>query len=289
MADPATLADVQWGLGLAAGGSALMAFFVTSNLYVLSFIALALIVSVISIRRMMRGAAGLQLKIESAVSKHRVALVRQRRMLVRLDPYGNEILGAWNKEVAHFVESVILPTLTQSEFETAQNTATLNAMLDKLLFDPVAKAVKEKAAGDREFNSSMLPKEFEAHCAMVLSSVGWHATTTKATGDQGADVVAEKEGHRVVLQMKLLSTPVGNKAVQEAHSAKSHYKASAAVVVTNSSFTPSAQQLAQSTGVLLLHHSDLSELEAIVSGNDDAAQELKHQLAVAGFMPLMSR
>jgi restriction endonuclease Mrr len=88
---------------------------------------------------------------------------------------------------------------------------------------------------------------------------------TPASGDQGADVFAEKGDQRVVIQAKFHRAPVGNKAVQEAHSAKAHYRATAAVVVGNSRFTPSAQQLAQSTGVSLLHHMDLPQLSSLLN------------------------
>ena len=51
---------------------------------------------------------------------------------------------------------------------------------------------------------------------------------------------------------------VGNRAVQEAFAAKSFVGAQFAAVVTNASYTTSARQLAASTGVLLLHFTDLA-------------------------------
>lgn len=55
----------------------------------------------------------------------------------------------------------------------------------------------------------------------------------------------------------MYSNPVGNKAVQEIYTAKQHYGANNAIVVTNNTFTKSAKQLAKSTKVDLLHHEDL--------------------------------
>ncbi len=229
------------------------------------------------------------MNMHSSIKKQMNALVRQRQMLVRIDAYGNEITDKWHKEVARFVDSVLLPGMSKSERARVQaDQVTFNRALNVLLIWPVADEAKRRNVGNG-FDPTMNAREFEAHCARVLQSHGWQATTTAATGDQGADVIAEKKGHRVVLQAKLYNSPVGNKAVQEAHSAKFHYKASAAVVVTNSSFTASAQQLAQSTGVHLLHHSELPELEMTITDTDDAAQELSHKLALAGFMPGISR
>ena len=90
---------------------------------------------------------------------------------------------------------------------------------------------------------------------------------TKATGDQGADVIAEKDGTHLVLQCKFYSTPVGNKAVQEAFAAQHHYRATVSAVVTNATFTPSAIALAATTGVLLLHYSDLARLNVLINSS----------------------
>jgi restriction system protein len=96
-------------------------------------------------------------------------------------------------------------------------------------------------------------------------SHGWNTTVTKASGDQGADVVADKSGVRIVLQCKLYSGPVGNKAVQEAFTAQRHYAVHRSAVVTNAEFTKSARELASTTGVLLLHYSDLTRLDELLS------------------------
>jgi len=106
------------------------------------------------------------------------------------------------------------------------------------------------------------PFDFETYCAQVLSRAGWKTSTTKRSGDQGVDVLAEKDGKRVILQCKLYSHPVGNKAVQEAFAGARYVGAAGAVVVSNAGFTTSAKRLARSLGVHLAHHSELADLEA---------------------------
>ena len=69
----------------------------------------------------------------------------------------------------------------------------------------------------------------------------------------GADIIAEKDDRRVVIQCKFYNGTVGNKAVQEAYAAAAFQDAPYAVVVTNSVFTKSAHQLAHKNGVLLMH------------------------------------
>ena len=67
---------------------------------------------------------------------------------------------------------------------------------------------------------------------------------TPGSGNQGADIIAEKDDRRVVIQCKFYNGAVGNKAVQGAYAAAAFQDAPYAVVVANSVFTKSARQLA---------------------------------------------
>jgi len=111
----------------------------------------------------------------------------------------------------------------------------------------------------------MSPSEFEVFCAEELKRGGWNAHGSKVGRDQGVDVVGENNGARLVLQCKLYSQPVGNEAVQEVVAAKMDERAQHGAVVTNNRFTTAAQQLATSNGVLLLHYSDLREIESLLA------------------------
>jgi hypothetical protein len=94
--------------------------------------------------------------------------------------------------------------------------------------------------------------EFEDICATVLKDKGFKKVrVTKASGDQGVDILANKDGKKYAVQCKLYSRPVGNKAVQEVYAGMSYYDCDAAIVMTNSTFTKSAIDLAESTGVEL--------------------------------------
>ena len=65
---------------------------------------------------------------------------------------------------------------------------------------------------------------------------------------------------KMVIQCKQWSKSVGVKAVQEAHTAISYYRASQAIVVTTTGYTHAAKDLAKSTGVRLLSHTDLVDM-----------------------------
>jgi restriction system protein len=128
----------------------------------------------------------------------------------------------------------------------------------------VEEAIEEASYDDKGdvYSDDMNPVEYENMCADILSENGWVTRITSASGDQGVDVFAEKDGRSVVLQCKKYTSPVGNKAVQEAHAGRGFMGASAAAVVTNTSYTQSAKQLASTLGVLLLHHDELADISS---------------------------
>lgn len=105
----------------------------------------------------------------------------------------------------------------------------------------------------------MTGTEFEEFIAKLFNSMGYYSSTTKASGDQGIDVIAEKNGIKYGIQAKCYSGAVGNSAVQEAAAGKQFYGCDKVIVVTNNSFTKSAIKLAEANGVILWDRFILSE------------------------------
>ncbi|WP_458094994.1 restriction endonuclease [Roseomonas sp. WA12] len=110
---------------------------------------------------------------------------------------------------------------------------------------------------------TITPREFEQHCADALAARGWSVTLGRGSADQGVDVFARKGGRSVVLQCKLYTRPVGNKAVQEALAGRGYAGADGAAVVSNAPYTPAAHALAARVGVLLLHTADLARADTL--------------------------
>ena len=93
---------------------------------------------------------------------------------------------------------------------------------------------------------------FEFRCAEMLISRGFtDVELTKASRDQGVDIVARKGSELFAVQCKCYKKPVGNKAVQEVYAGMTYYGCTSAAVMTNSVFTDSAKELAESLGVEL--------------------------------------
>lgn len=192
-------------------------------------------------------------RIVDLTIQHVNALARKRSQLVYKDDYGCIESSRWEKEVETFWPKVIVPaTAGLPEIPSAfdDHLSIINAVLDHVVFETSGSVDAE----------SLDPIEYERFCAKQLEEDGWCTRMTLASGDQGTDIVATKNGLSVAIQCKKYSNPVGNAAVQEIIAGKAFEGTQYAAVVTNSTYTPHAIQLAQKTNVFLLHHSDLEVL-----------------------------
>lgn len=112
--------------------------------------------------------------------------------------------------------------------------------------------------------------EFENFIAVLFQKMGYSSEVTKHSGDQGIDVIAEKNGTKIGIQAKCYSGSVGNSAIQEVATGKNHYRLDKAIVVTNNFFTPSAFELAKSNSVILWDRNILKEkIEQAFSVTED--------------------
>nr|WP_181717856.1 restriction endonuclease [Sphingomonas sp.]QJS06591.1 type II restriction endonuclease [Sphingomonas sp.] len=112
-----------------------------------------------------------------------------------------------------------------------------------------------------------MPKDgidFEYWCASKLEEQGWATQISKASGDQGVDIEAFKDGVAIAVQCKRYSQPIGNKAVQEAYTGMVHYGAQLSAVIGTGGFTKSAIELAGNTGVLLLDADNISSFSDLI-------------------------
>lgn len=197
-------------------------------------------------------------KIKSIIFQHIDTLTVRRGQLIRKDPYGKLIFDSWIKEIQYFVQTQIIPKLLPYEAQTASSILIGIPMF-------IEHITNERQAENpvfQEFDDDMDPASFEFFCARQLEIAGWDARVTMRSRDQGIDVVAEKHGKKFVLQCKLYANPVGNKAVQEISAGRAHERADYAAVVTNNRYTSSAEELANTNGVLLLHFSQLRDIDS---------------------------
>lgn len=103
--------------------------------------------------------------------------------------------------------------------------------------------------------------DFENYCIAILQRIGYtNVHGTAASGDQGVDIVAEKDGIKYAIQCKRYTSKLDNTPVQEIFAGKQYYGCDVAVVLTNNYFTDGAQDLAGKTGVRLWNRTDLNRM-----------------------------
>ncbi len=117
-------------------------------------------------------------------------------------------------------------------------------------------------------------RQFEERLAAHFRQQGYRVDLTPYQGDFGADLIVERDGLRTAVQAKRYSGNVGVGAVQEIVSARGYYHCQQAMVVTNSSFTQAARQLAVANGVTLWDRNGLIHELAAIPG---VAQPLQGQ------------
>ena len=101
---------------------------------------------------------------------------------------------------------------------------------------------------------------FEDYLADVFELLGYTIEKTKASGDQGIDLIATGKSRRIAIQCKGYKDSVGNRAVQEAYAGKQFYDCGSCMVITNSVFTRQAIELASKLNCRLIDENDINRL-----------------------------
>lgn len=196
-------------------------------------------------------------KVNEYFPKHADTLIRKYKQLLIINDYGVKDDSRWFDELRYFYKEMMsfqkvrrgfVDPITQEKFVSLIHGEVIDLINTESL--------------DNDFIGTD-PIADEVWCADKLTKSGWSARLTKATGDQGIDIVAERDGVKIGIQCKLYSKPVGNKAVQEVFAVIPFHGMEFGAVVTNSTYTLSAKELANSTNILLLHHSQLIDFDIL--------------------------
>jgi restriction system protein len=199
--------------------------------------------------------------IRHFIAGHEQTLAKKRRQLVQRDAYGNENVQKWVREKKYFINTALIPHLSGLGYsfdkkEMKELYPSFDAAVEHVARrgSPASNAITHVATGH----------DYEHFCAHLLSKSGWRPSVTKASGDQGVDIIGDYNGLCVVFQCKFSTSPVGNKAVQEVVAARIHEQADLAVVISNTTYTKSAEALAGTTGTILINHDDIQNLREII-------------------------
>lgn len=134
--------------------------------------------------------------------------------------------------------------------------------LDDLL--PRAKAFYRS----RAYWEALDPYEFEHQVAAVLRRIGWGATVTSGSCDDGVDIVADTPNGRAVVQCKHYSKPVGPGPIRELVGVRTHFNAKLGMLVCSSGFTEGARRFGEEHELILV---DMEGLLALQLRGDNQA------------------
>lgn len=138
--------------------------------------------------------------------------------------------------------------------------------LNRILRDYIEKKEKKitkGSIGTQQYQFLKLTgQDFEKLLCRLFEAMGYTVQLVGKSGDQGGDLIANKVEERILIQAKRYTNAdtVGNEAIQQAVAAKKYYDCNKCMVVTCSSFTPAAIELAKVDEVELIAKERLQEL-----------------------------
>ena len=193
--------------------------------------------------------------------QYSATLLQMFSRLVYKDEFGDLVADKWFRKFNEFIHAKVRPALFDvagSDVESRvlhYKPSWINDVLSHYLDAYNARL----ESTDPKWNGGT-PADFEGYCSELLQTFGFAVTRTGGSGDQGADLIARRDGVSVVVQCKLQVKAVGNSAVQEVGAARQFYNTQLACVVSFAAYTASARQLAKKLNVHLLHPDALHRL-----------------------------
>lgn len=157
-------------------------------------------------------------------------------------------------------------TLKETHFDSLMLATVIWVVIISLLLLPICILLHKKLFRKKPAQNNIIPRlttetvmtmsgeAYESYVVRRLRVTGYiNVRTTPASGDYGVDILAHKDGYSYAIQCKKYSnSPVGVHAVMEAHSGKDYYGCQRAMVITTSSFTRQAINMANDLGVILV-------------------------------------
>lgn len=119
---------------------------------------------------------------------------------------------------------------------------------------------KKEISGKYSLNNITTGTQFELYLVNLFKDLGYKVKHNGKAGDQGCDLIVKKYDYTYAIQAKYYTGKLSNTPVQEIASSLKYYNANQGVVVTNSSFTKGAEELAKVNNVILIDGKDLNRL-----------------------------
>lgn len=190
--------------------------------------------------------------LRECMNKYFNILIVKAQQKIYTDDYGRTVYDDWIREIKAFIKNIVFPN---EDYSGSIGNLLLGVRMTQ--FDSYWKELVTEHLDDIKNNTiNIVVKnglDYELYVEKYLQNLGYIVTRTPKIGDQGVDLIAEKNEDRKAIQCKYYSKPVGNRAIQEVIAGANFYQCTSAAVISNSSFTKSARQLAENSNVELLN------------------------------------
>jgi len=148
------------------------------------------------------------------------------------------------------------------KYEEVQKSKGLIKYKERWVTPEQVKKWKEIDIGLNNNFANLSPYEFEDFISELFSKMGYDAKVTSRSGDFGADVIAQKNNEKILIEVKKYSegTNIRPDQVQRTLGAIWKYNADKAVFITTSNFTVRAKEIEKDGPIELWNKKILHEM-----------------------------
>lgn len=151
----------------------------------------------------------------------------------------------------------------------AQAKTEINQVIEKykeqrrLIEEELEKKKRQEIANQIQSNNtldSISPQEFELIVLEAFARLGYKATHTSWSGDEGIDGILVKGKNKIVIQCKKQKSKVGQPALRDFLGAMKHANCSEGIFITTSSFSDPAKSFVKEKNIKLIDGQEIIEL-----------------------------
>lgn len=123
---------------------------------------------------------------------------------------------------------------------------------------------------------SLSGREFERELGTLFWDAGYYVQSTPSSGDQGVDLVLEKDGKTTVVQCKSHQNPVGPAVARELYGSLMHFSAPSAILACTGGFTRGVREFVRGKPIVLVSADDLAEWAQVSPWTGNRSPHLQH-------------
>jgi hypothetical protein len=124
-------------------------------------------------------------------------------------------------------------------------------------------AIKRYEKTQDKYWKSLRGIKLEKAIAELYEKMGYSVQMTKASGDEGIDLILSKQYETIVVQCKGHEKPIGVGIVRELYGSMMHFGANKAILVCPSGFTKGVLQFATDKTISLISANDLIKMSCL--------------------------